>query len=155
MILVPLNFCCLFTVCNLDNPFMKNPMKFLIIPVSLFFTVHFLELAGDDPNFWILGSVCAGLGGLFLVLELIKFNQNVLLIIYEFISVFAAIGWISIFCNIIIDFITFLSFYFNINKVILAAILLSAGNTIGDFFGNGALAKNGESVMGAIASYSG
>ncbi len=55
----------------------------------------------------------------------------------------------------IIDFITFLSFYFNINKVILAALLLSAGNTIGDFFGNAALAKNGEFVMGAIASYSG
>jgi len=55
----------------------------------------------------------------------------------------------------IIDFITFMSFYFNINKVILSSILLSAGNTIGDFFGNAALAKNGEEIMGAVASYSG
>ena len=68
---------------------------------------------------------------------------------------FAAIGWISIFSGIIIDFISFLAFYFNINEVILSSILLSAGNTIGDFFGNGALSKAGESVMGAIASYSG
>lgn len=79
----------------------------------------------------------------------------VLEIIYELISVFAAIGWISIFSNLIIDFITFLSFYFNINKVILSALLLSAGNSIGDFFGNAALSKNGEEIMAAIATYSG
>ena len=32
---------------------------------------------------------------------------------------------------------------------------MSAGNTIGDFFGNAALAKTGEAVMGGFATYSG
>lgn len=144
LILIPLNICCLFTVSYLDNPLMKNPAKFVIIPSALLFTIHFLELAGDEPNYLYLAIGVCTVTALFLVLELAKVNQNVLLIIYELISVFAAIGWISIFSNLIIDFITFLSFYFNINKVILAALLLSAGNTIGDFFGNAALAKNGE-----------
>lgn len=96
-----------------------------------------------------------GFGFICLVCELLKLNKNVLEIIYEFVSVFAAIGWISIFSGIIIDFITFLAFYFSINEVILSSLLLSAGNTIGDFFGNAALAKAGEPVMGAFASYSG
>ena len=86
---------------------------------------------------------------------MIKLSENVLKIIWELISVFAAIGWISIFSAVIIDCITFLAFYFNISKLILSCLLLSAGNTIGDFFGNAALAKNGEPVMAAIASYSG
>lgn len=68
---------------------------------------------------------------------------------------FSAIGFISIFSQIIIDFITFMAFYFSIDEVILNSILLSAGNTIGDFFGNGALAKAGEGVMGGFATYSG
>ena len=66
-----------------------------------------------------------------------KFSQ-VFCIIYEIISVFAAIGWISIIANIIIDFISFIAFYFNLNEIILSALLLSAGNTVGDFFGNAA-----------------
>lgn len=76
-------------------------------------------------------------------------------IIYEVFSVFASIGWISIIANIIIDFISFLAFYFSIDKVVLSSILLSIGNSIGDFFGNAALAKQGEQVMGALASYAG
>jgi len=134
---------------------MKNPAKFVIVPFSLFFSIYFLELAGEEPNMYLLYSICGIAGALFLILEMVKFNNNVLSITYELISVFSSIGWISIFSNMIIDFITFLSFYFSINKVILSALLLSAGNTFGDFFGNGALAKNGEEVMGAIASYSG
>lgn len=88
-------------------------------------------------------------------MDLLKISQNTVEISYELISVFASIGWISIFSNLIIDFISFLAFYFSIDKVILASILLSAGNTIGDFFANAALAKTGEPVMGAFASYSG
>lgn len=155
MIILPLNVMCLITVCNLDNPFMKNPAKFIIVPIATCFTIYFLELAGDEPNMLILYIISGSVGVIFLILEMIKFNNNILCISYELLSVFASIGWISIFSNIIIDFITFLSFYFNINKIILTALLLSAGNTLGDFFGNGALAKNGEEVMGAIACFSG
>ena len=155
LILVPLSLCTMLTVTFLANPFMKTFTKFLIIPSAILFTIVFLELAGDEPDMVTL-SIGAGVVTLiFVILELVKFSTNILEICYEFLSVFAAIGWISIFSNIIIDFINFLSFYFNINKVILSSLLLSAGNTIGDFFGNGALSKNGEAVMGAMASYGG
>ena len=132
---------------------MKSYLKYFIIGNSLVFMVYFNEFFEMSWIGFLILGLSAGL--FFLLLEMIKFNQNILDIIYEIISVFAAVGWISIFANLIIDFITFLSFYFTIDKVILSSILLSAGNTIGDFFGNAALAKTGESVMGAFASYSG
>lgn len=88
-------------------------------------------------------------------MELLKVPEKYTAVVYELISVFAAIGYISIFSSLIIDFISFLAFYFSIDEVILNSILLSAGNTIGDFFGNAALAKAGEGVMGGLATYSG
>ena len=98
-------------------------------------------------------GLCFGLASL--LMEIIKVPEKYTAVIYEFISVFAAIGYISIFSQLIIDFISFLAFYFSIDEVILNSILLSAGNTIGDFFSNAALAKAGEGVMGSVATYSG
>lgn len=96
----------------------------------------------------ILGLIC-------LALEIMKVSENIILIIYEIISVFAAIGFLGIFAGMIVDFIQFLAFYFSLDPVILNSILLSIGNNVGDFFGNGALAKSGEEVMGGFATYSG
>lgn len=96
-----------------------------------------------------------GFGALFAGLELGGVSKFVLGIIYEILSVFASIGWIGLISNLIIDNISFLAFYFSIDKVVLSAILLSVGNSIGDFFGNAALAKQGEEVMGLLASYAG
>ena len=39
--------------------------------------------------------------------------------------------------------------------MVLSAILLSIGNSIGDFFGNAALAASGSDVMGLLACYAG
>jgi len=155
MILIPLNVCCLVTVTYLDNPIVKRKSRYLIIPLSIFFIIEILGLAGDNPNQYVVLGIAAGTALVLLILEMIGLNENYTSIILELISVIGAIAWISIFSNIIIDLITFLSFYFNINKVILSSLLLSAGNSIGDFFGNGALSKAGEEIMGAIASYSG
>lgn len=153
ILLMPLLALGLLTVCYLDNPFMSKPSKFLIVASSISFTLYTLDLTPFSLTILLLIGVCFSF--VFLGLELLKINKNALLITFELISVFAAIGWISIFSGIIIDFISFLAFYFSINEIILSSILLSAGNTIGDFFGNAALAKTGEPVMGAIASYSG
>ena len=143
----------MFTNCYLENPFMMFPFKFIIIGNSFIFMIYTLELI--EMNLITLFIVGYSIGAFFFVLELIKLNLFYLEIVYEFISVFAAIGWISIFSGLVIDFISFLAFYFSINEVILSSLLLSAGNTVGDFFGNAALAKNGESVMAAVAAYSG
>ena len=154
MICLPLYFMGLITICYLDNPLMKKPTKFIIIATSIYFIQYSLELVADlDEIKLIIFSIAVAVS--FLVLELLKFKKHILEMVYELISVFAAIGWISIFSDLIIDFITFLSFYWSMNKIILNSLLLSAGNTVGDYFANAALVKNGEEVMGAIASYSG
>ena len=153
IVLGPLMLAGMFTNCYLDNPFMAFPFKFIIIANSFVFMIYTLELL--ELSLLILGIIGASIGVVFLVLELLRVNKFYLEIFYEFLSVFAAIGWISIFSGLVIDFISFLAFYFSINEVILSSLLLSAGNTIGDYFGNAALAKNGESVMALVAAYSG
>lgn len=153
VVLGPLMLAGMFTNCYLENPFMMFPFKFVIIGNSFIFMIYTLELL--EMELLTLFIIGYSLGAFFLVLELIKLNAFYLEIIYEFISVFAAIGWISIFSGLVIDFIAFLAFYFSINEVILSSLLLSAGNTVGDYFGNAALAKNGEGVMALVAAYSG
>ena len=106
-------------------------------------------------DFWIICVIGLCLGLFCLILEVLKVPENVVMIIYEIISVFSAIGFIGIFSAVIIDFITFLAFYFNLDAVILNSMLLSIGNNVGDFFGNGSLSAAGEGLMGAFATYSG
>lgn len=150
---LPLKGLGLFTICYLDNPLVSTPAKYLIMVSSTVFTFFTLELM--DASIVTLAVIGACVAAVVLLLDFTKMKETVSPIITELLSVFAAIGWIKVFSQVIIDFITFLAFYFNIDEVILSSILLSAGNTIGDFFGNGALSAGGEEVMGAIASYSG
>lgn len=132
---------------------MKTMLKYFIIASSIVFTVYSLELVEID--FMILCAIGLVFSLICLVLEIVGINKNIMDIVYEIISVFAAIGYISIFSGLVIDFITFLAFYFSLDEVILNSILLSIGNNIGDFFGNIALAKAGEGLMGGFAVYSG
>lgn len=153
LVLIPLSICGMLTVTYLNNPFMKTGFKYMIIVLSVLWTVATMELSEAHSH----GSLIVGMvvSIVFMVLEYMRVNPNALAISYEFMSVFAAIGWLKLISGLIIDFITFLAFYFNINEVILSSILLSAGNTVSDYFGNGALAKAGCGVMAGLASYSG
>ena len=153
IIIMPLAVAGMFTICYLDNPFMKTPAKYLLIGISLSFLLYMFELTSFTPFILILIGQVTGIS--FFVFELLDFSKNLLAVIYEFISVFAAIGWISLFADCIVDLVTFLAFYFDINELILASILLSAGNNVSDYFGNAALSKAGEPVMGALACFSG
>ena len=153
LVIMPLNFAGMFTVCYLENPLMKTPLKYLICAVSVAFALYFLELT--PFSLMTLGLIGTFVGFVTLLLDLAKVSENILCIVFEICAVFAAIGWVGIIANIIIDFITFIAFYFNLNEIILSALLLSAGNTVGDFFGNAALALKGEQVMGTVASYAG
>lgn len=129
----------LVTVPYLDNPFMKTYARFIIVSIGVFWMLFALELT--ELSWYILLGIGFGFGIVCLLLELVKTPKVVTEIIYEIVSVFSAIGWISVFANVVVDFISFLAFYFSIDKVILSTILLSIGNSIGDFFGNAALAK--------------
>lgn len=153
LLLSPLQMAGLFMICYLENPLMKTLIKYLIVAVSFIFTVKVLII--PDIELFTLLIYGLGVGVLCLILEIVKIPQIILDCFYEFLSVFASIGFIKLISGVIIDFITFLAFYFSIDAVILNSILLSAGNTIGDLFGNAALAKAGEGLMGAFGSYSG
>ena len=143
----------MMTNCYLANPFMGKYSKYIIIANSVIFMIYTLELL--DIELLLLFIIGFSVAGVFLILELFKVSRKVLDVAYELISVFAAIGWISIFSGLVIDFISFLAFYFSINEIILSSLLLSAGNTVGDYFGNGAMAKQGQEIMAFVASYAG
>lgn len=151
--LAPFLFLNLLTIPYLENPLMKTPAKFLVLALGVFFIIWAIELL--EAALWIQLLVGVGFAAVFAGLEAASVSPFVLGIIYEILSVFASIGWIGLISNLIIDNISFLAFYFSIDKVVLSAILLSVGNSIGDFFGNAALAKQGEEVMGLLASYAG
>lgn len=152
-VIVPLFLSGLLTVPYLESPLLIFPLKMVVVAISVPFTLFVLELTGLSLGVLITIGVVIAL--IFLVLELLNFKQYFLETCYEVISVLAAVAWVKIFATLIIDFISFLAFYFNINEIILASLLLSAGNSVGDFFGNAALAKQGEGVMGALACYAG
>ena len=90
VILMPLLVCSLFTVCYLDNPFMSNPSKYVIIALSLTFMLFILDVTPFDLTILLLISVCMSF--VFLGCELLKVSKNALCIVYELISVFAAPG---------------------------------------------------------------
>lgn len=153
LVTVPLFFAGLFTVPYLESPLQIFPLKMIVVAMSIPFSLFILQLTGLPLT--VLIAVGVIVASAFLVLELLHFKQYALDTCYEVVAVVAAIAWIKIFATLIIDFISFLAFYFNINEIILASLLLSAGNSVGDFFGNAALAKQGEAVMGALACYAG
>lgn len=153
VVLMPLMVSGLFTVPYLSNPLMKGPTKFIVTTIGIVFTIAILELS--EASLWVLFLISAIISLAFLVLEMMNIGKHHLETVYEVLSVFSSIAWIKIFSTLIIDFITFLAFYFSISEVVLATLLLSAGNSLGDFFGNAALAMQGETVMAAMAAYSG
>ena len=153
MIIMPLALAGMLTICYLDNPIMKTPFKYLLIGSSITTMLFILELTEFNLLILIIIGQISGL--CFFIFEVVDFSKNMLAVVYEFITVFASIGWISVFADTLVDFMRFLAFYFDINELILAAVLLSAGSFVSDYFGNAALAKHGEPVMAALGCFSG
>jgi hypothetical protein len=95
----------MFTISYLENPLMETPLKYLICACSVTFALHELEMT--PYGLLTLTIVGASVGFLTLVLETINISKNIISIIYELISVFAAIGLVSIFASVVVDFIAF------------------------------------------------
>ena len=74
LILIPLKFSGLFTVCYLDNPFMKTLGKYFLLASSIIFTIHILELL--DVAFWVLLIIGFSFALICLGLELLKVSDN-------------------------------------------------------------------------------
>ena len=149
---MPLNLIAMVTISDPSNPLLQTPLHPFIIVISLFFTLSafkFIELSLSMGLFY--GLICL------IILQLAKQVKQLyqsLDILYQVIGIFAAIGWLKIFTGLVIDCISFVAFYFTINHVILATMVLSVGNTVSDLFANSSLSRNGEPVMGAMACYS-
>jgi len=75
LILIPLKFSGLFTVCYLANPFMNTLAKYFLLASSIVFTFHILELL--DVSFWVLLIIGFSFGLFLLALELLKVSENV------------------------------------------------------------------------------
>ena len=67
---MPLNFAGIFTVCYLENPLIKTPLKYVILTNSVVFMFYFLELTSFSLlTLYIIGSFVAFI---VLLLELVK-----------------------------------------------------------------------------------
>lgn len=153
VVALPLNILAFFTISDADNPFMSIFTEPLICTMSFSFALTWLEIFHWSFLLTLMISIFISIV-CYVSNHSTRYHRTARLA-YQLTGIFASIAWIKIFSSLIIDFITFIAFYFDVNQVIIAAILLSAGNTIGDLFGNAALAKAGEDLMGTMASYSG
>ena len=102
-VLFPVKLVGLFVISYLDNPLMKTMLKYFILASSLVFTIFTLELI--EAELWVLCIIGLCFGLICLILEIMKIPENILCVIYEIISVFAAIGFLGIFAGMIVDFI--------------------------------------------------
>lgn len=148
----PLFLAGMFTNSYLTNPLMIFPFKFLILGNTLAFMLYTLSPVSLSLFTLFLTGTAFAIFCAFL--EMFRPIRGTLNFFYEILSIFGSMGWISLLSGVIIDFIFFLAFYFSINEVILLSLLLAAGNSLGDYFGNAALAHQGEHVMAFISSYS-
>ena len=149
---LPLNAMCLFTICDNTNPFVQTKLRPLIANLSFIFILLSMNLLSLDPT---KIAIVGGIGMISFILLDMFLEKRKLEIVYYILSILASIGWINIFAGYVVDCISFIAFWFEMSQVLISALLLSAGNTIGDLFANSALARNGEAVMGAVACYSG
>ena len=105
MILIPLNIVGMLLISYLENPLMESPLRYFICANSVTFALYELEMTPFGLiTLAIVGNV---VGLLALVLETFGVSKNIMSIIYESISVFAAIALISIFSSVVVDFIAF------------------------------------------------
>ena len=154
LVLVPMNFAVMFSVPYQTNPMMRGKLRPLVLgltSLTLMLSFELLPLGLETIAMGSIFFVCLHT----LIEILLRRSPETRELVHEALAIFGAVAWIKILASFIVDFIAFLAFYFDFNEVILASILLSAGNGAADFFGNGALAQRGEEVMAAMASYSG
>lgn len=80
-------------------------MKYLICTISATFALYELDLT--PYGLFINLIIGATISFLTLVIEVLNVSKNKVSIIFELISVFAAIGLVSIFASVVVDFIAF------------------------------------------------
>lgn len=149
----PLRTACLLFIPYSHNPFLYTKLKVFVYILGTFFI--FNSFLGDNFQSDYLLIAAGVLGITIFLIDAAHAAPSFMGYITIFMTVFTSIGVMKLFIGLLVDCITFLAFYFVIDQVIMFGVLLSAGNTIADFFINGALSAQGESLMAGIASFSG
>lgn len=152
-IFVPLKICQYLTVPFEGNRVFKGNCILIPMFCGLFMAKTAFEIGKD--HFLIGVAVCAGLTLIYAILMNTLPKSRITKLFRSIVIVLVALTWIQLFIAVVIDYITFISFYFSVNEVILKSFLLSSGNSIGELFGSRALALNGAEVMATVSTYSG
>lgn len=153
MITAPLRTACLLFIPYSHNPFIYTKLKVFVYILSVLFISNCFM--GDRFQFDHLLIAAGILGTIAFLVDAARAAPTLMGYLTIFLTVFASIGVMKTFIGLLVDCISFLAFYFSIDQVIMFGLLLSAGNTIADFYINGSLSAQGESLMAGIASFSG
>lgn len=148
----PLTITGLFVLPYNRNPLIKTHLRYFVYLGSSFYLVDslFYITLSKGSSF----SAAIVITVLISILDFFSISKKTIRYFQVVMTIFCSILTLKFYVLMIIDFITFLSFMYTIDNVILSAILLSAGDTMGDFFANGALAHQGEIAMASIATFS-
>jgi Ca2+/Na+ antiporter len=63
--------------------------------------------------------------------------------------------WVYVSSNLLMDFLTFITAMTNLSSIFLGLTLLSLGNSLNDYFVDGALAAKGLELMAVTGIFSG
>ncbi len=141
------------SICHSQNPLMNNWLKIIVIFFSFINSFYLFNCYYSDLLTLIIDSLITSI--MLYLLEYYPPFKYMTSLVYDFLSIFVSIAFIGFLSGYLIDIIIFIAFFFQISEIIIASLILSAGNSITDYFSNGALAKANEPIMAVMACYSG
>jgi Ca2+/Na+ antiporter len=153
MILLLLNFGMLFTVPHDKNPIMHLKLKYIPIFMSVIVCCYLLSEHHRISR--SVSIIAVSLVVVIIILEICKIGKELIRIAEKVLTVMVSIAWTKLFVVLILDYMSFISFYFSINEIILFTILMSAGNCLAEMINLGALSRQGSGIMAVLATYSG
>ena len=133
------------------NPFMLIFFKFSNLILSLFVINGFLFDVNLTTNFIII-IIVLPFGIIF------HFTKKLLTVekyFYKILCILSSVTWIEISSDFILDSVQFFHFLFFINRTFFSMIIISTGNSIGDFFNNGSISELGNEQMALLGCFSG
>lgn len=121
-----------------ESPLYIRNLQFIPIFIGSLSATYFLVSSNLKIYIYLIISVVYTL-----MYAILFWKKNKLICNYMacFITVFSSIALLKLLSEILVDSFCFISFYFSINKLLIYPLLMSAGNSLGDYFGNMALAK--------------
>lgn len=113
----------------------------------------FLELFG--LNFVNMLIVDALFTSVYIILNFMDMSPFIDRVILEVLSIFSSIGWIKFFTMMILDFTTFLSFYFSLSEIVFNCVFMGMANALADVFCAQSLVRKGKYMMGLLTLIAG